>query len=389
MIAAALWLTATTVFADDRAEMTKVKTPKQAEAYIAKYGINRQVGTGMTLLHFAAYNTDLKMVKFLLSKGADPNMATEDGCGPLSTVTAEPGFEILKVLVEAGANASYLCNVSSATAGRTIMRDLFMHNWYAKTDITPILGYLKDKGLNMNHADAFGQNILFYGWEGATLKYTQMMLPKLVALGVNVNHRDRDGATPLIASASGEYGQQRAMEILVELGADINLQNKHGRTALHMATISTPFRPAIFKKLLEFGANTNLKDNEGETPLFTLVSKGNSEAIKLILAKGADVDVRRNDGKSVLEYAVVVKANRAKTLPYLLPASKNIDAPDSKGDTLLMKAAMLDQLDVVKWLVENGANMNVKNQYNATPLQIAKMNKYESIVRYLTSKGAE
>ncbi|WP_169314400.1 ankyrin repeat domain-containing protein [Turneriella parva] len=342
-----LILLVSSIQADSFQELRKVKTQKQAEAFIAKYGINKISGDGATLLSYAAYNSDLKMVRFLLSKGVDPNITSENGSSALSAAANPQGFEIMKALIESGAKINYVRGASPNSAGSTILSDLFRSGWGKKADITPML----------------------------------------IEIGADVNHRNNRGETPLMAALSSDYGQQKAIEILVRSGANVNAQDNFGQTVLHLAAKS--YEQSIFQKLLEFDPDANLKYKDGETPLFALVLYGKAEGVKMLVAKGADVDVRLANGKSLLEFAIAVKEHRAKTLPHLLPASKNINAPDSKGNSLLMTAAMLNQLDVVKLLVEHGADMNVKNQYNATPLQIAKMNNYEAIVRYLTSKGAQ
>ena len=83
---------------------------------------------------------------------------------------------------------------------------------------------------------------------------------------------------------------------------NINEQNDFGETALHCAADMS--NGEIAQLLISKGANVNIKDNEGRTPLFYIYSFGfDAENLEEILINaGADVSIKDNEGKTYIEY---------------------------------------------------------------------------------------
>ena len=66
----------------------------------------------------------------------------------------------------------------------------------------------------------------------------------------------------------------------------------------------------------------------------------------------------------------------------------DINEKNEHGYTALHYAAMNNCLEVVKFLIENGANINLCNKKGQSPLEIAYLYKCGDIVTYLLEKGA-
>ena len=134
---------------------------------------------------------------------------------------------------------------------------------------------------NVNITDGYGQNALFTAVQRVPVslrKYDSVAL--LIEKGIDVNHRDNFGRTPLyMASRSGTITD---IEKLLKAGADLNVQDsKYGHAAIHVAAISLggkyldgwtkgldgteaiENRKAIFKLLMKNGAKLDLKDHQG------------------------------------------------------------------------------------------------------------------------------
>ena len=94
----------------------------------------------------------------------------------------------------------------------------------------------------------------------------------------DVNVREADGSTP----------HAELVRVLIGAGADVNAANRYGITPLIEASRlgSTP----LIDALLKAGANPNVKLPEDETPL--MAGAGNLEAVKLFIARAADVNAR-------------------------------------------------------------------------------------------------
>lgn len=108
-------------------------------------------------------------------------------------------------------------------------------------------------------------------------------------------------------------------------------------------------------------AGVNEEIGFGKTPIFYAVENGQHEMLKLLLEKGAKVDVRDDEGRGPLTMAA--KAGNNEMVKTMVKAGGN---PDSKGEEgmtpLMIYAERHDGLEMAKFLVENGADVNAKNE---------------------------
>ncbi|MBP7829266.1 MAG: ankyrin repeat domain-containing protein [Kiritimatiellae bacterium] len=106
------------------------------------------------------------------------------------------------------------------------------------------------------------------------------------AVGVDVNLRDLQGATPLHVAA--ELGREAAADLLIAWGADVNAQDAHGRTPMHLA--ASAGQAGIERLLIAASANVNANDAEGLTPVLTAHLQNRKEVFDLLISAGAEFD---------------------------------------------------------------------------------------------------
>jgi ankyrin repeat protein len=122
--------------------------------------------------------------------------------------------------------------------------------------------------------------------------------------GVDVNDRDSSGAAPLHHAVrdEGYYTTMRISDLLT-FGADLEARDSRQRTPLHCAALKGKKADAV-KLMIEKGAEVNVADEGGATPLHYAAKSGDVDAIRLLIKAGADLEARTREGKTVWDYAV-------------------------------------------------------------------------------------
>jgi ankyrin repeat protein len=166
-------------------------------------------------------------------------------------------------------------------------------------------------------------------------------------------------AEALALAAAG--GRVRVMELLLADGADVNgVAPYSGGTPLHAAAGSGSL-PAV-EALVRAGADLNPTDRMGLTPLMSACAlgkvKGSRVALRLVEA-GADVRrVRAADGMTALKFAV--HTCPPEVIQVLIDRGAEVDGPPGTDQTALMLAARANNVESLRVLVANGADVSLR-----------------------------
>ena len=226
--------------------------------------------------------------------------------------------------------------------------------------------------------------ILAAYWAGAA------EVKELLARGADPNAKNDSGVAALIPATDN----LESTRMLVEAGAEVNARTEAGDTALIVAA-QRAGGARVVEYLLDKGANLKTATNDGATALHHAAECGDVDVLKLLVDKGADVDAQRKNpfgGQSPLASAVVFGHGAA--VRYLL--SKGAKA--NIGDAGLSRAVFQGNVEIVKALLEAG--VEVKNRGNqAFPgfggfepilaLACFSYNADPQIVRMLLDRGAD
>ena len=134
--------------------------------------------------------------------------------------------------------------------------------------------------------------------------------------------------------------------------------------------------------LIGTGADVNAKDKQGETALVEAVDCGD---LLLFSSEGPGhfkANPRDQHGRTFYQRSLEV-------VKVLIDRGADVNAKDEKGETTLMYAARSGNLEVVKFLVDKGADVNAKDSNGATALSIASANYRPKTVEYLKAYGAK
>jgi ankyrin repeat protein len=178
-------------------------------------------------------------------------------------------------------------------------------------------------------------------------------LQTMIRDGADVNARDKRGETPLMYAAT--VGSVDAMKFLIAKGADVNAQTTtSGATALIWSATDL----AKVKLLVEHGANVNTATERGRTALLIAVmSDGSADIVRFLLERGADI--KHTDFLKTTALRAATLGNDTETIKMMIDAGVDVNAADLPGITPLMMAAGWNgNLAAVKMLLAKGANVN-------------------------------
>ncbi|KAL7900627.1 ankyrin repeat-containing domain protein [Trichoderma sp. SZMC 28014] len=194
--------------------------------------------------------------------------------------------------------------------------------------------------------------------------------------------------TPLVAASN--YGNYGMVECLLKLGADPNSglgPTSHGSWA-PLAIAASFEHPKTMKMLLKNKACPNVRGMEsGTTPLFYAVKSMNVDLVRLLMRYGANPKHKHLDRPLLIEVINSEVSHKTKTeMSDVLIGSSPlmvINGQDLQGWTPLIHASRADDLPMVEWLLERGADINLRDKDGHCALFHALNMKHEKIVKRL------
>ena len=163
------------------------------------------------------------------------------------------------------------------------------------------------------------------------------------------------------------------VKYLISNGANLETSPEYEGTPLMIAVESDNYE--MVKLLVENGAKIDGKSNEGVTVFDTAISNGNPKIANYLIAKGIDISKMKTADWAAIGNLEKVKAD--------IKNGKSIDLPNSKGFTPLEASLSNKHINVAKYLIENGAVITTKAiRYPAGYGDL-------DVIRFLVDKGAD
>jgi len=376
--------------------------------------IDMFIPVGPTPLICAVRSSNIDVVKLILSKKPRIDAVDESDINALGYAILSGKIELVKLLVEAGADLTY-----------PLFRGAGYLMFSAYSNNTKIFKYFIEKGIDPHKTNRIVMNdISIYTLIGmcAAQGNIELLQYCIDSLKLDINQKfiildDKEIECMPALHVAIWCKQIESTKFLIDKGADVNLaENTYGISPLIYAAFKNI--PELCKYLVNKGADVNFQSIDGYSALYIAVRDNYEEVYKYLLENDADPTLTDKDGygayffalKNFTSYVIQFIENRIKTpekswkYPYtllyqallsddikevenLLKAGYKTDIPDSWGMVALNYAITSKSLAKVDLILQYDKNIN-KITGKTTPLcQALKMDKL--ISQRLIEKGAD
>ena len=347
--------------------------------------VNAAQGDGATALHWAVYVNDAETTALLLRAGATVNAPNNYGVTPLGLASKNGNAAIIEQLVTAGADPND--PLHAVNAGETpLMRA-------ARSGHVDAVSVLLNVGANINATETWnGQSALMWAAAEGHVPVVQMLIDH----GADIRARSNSGATPLLFAA--RKGSMNAARALLAAGSDVNQKRPDGATPLLVAVING--HEDLVDLLLEHGADPNV---EGGSTRLTVqgmraepmplefrkigYSERDSEGVARgnIFGKPLQAAVHVANWHISDQY-IVANLDRIRIIESLLAHGADVNGRNTQeeprwsgaryrrhltGATALLLAAKAADVEVMRLLLDHGADPTIHTEDNITPLMAA------------------
>jgi uncharacterized protein len=326
--------------------------------------VNSEESDGSRALHWSVHRNNAVLTQLLLDAGAEVDAKNRYDVAALSLAANNGNPEMVELLLSAGA----MPNTAMAENETVLMTA-------ARSGVAEAVALLISAGANVNERESWrGQSPLMWAAGEGNLEVVEL----LVANNADITARSKRGFTPLHFAA--REGKTAIVEALLDLGADIEEALPAGSAVVTESGLS--------------GAAQT-----GMTPLLLAIGSAHFETAALLLDRGANPNAQPLGWAPIHQVSWIRKAGQAGSnnpapqgsgkigsLEFtrrLIAAGANINAQVSsrppvgvsdlnmRGGTAFLLAARTADADLMKLLVEFGADPTVANDDNSTPLMVA------------------
>jgi len=281
---------------------------------------------GLTALLYAARSGCLGCVQALLKAGADVNKPTPNGFTPLITAIDNFHFDVAKYLLQHGANPN-------------------IWDWYGRTPLyvaVDMTTYIERHDPSFKRDKTTGLDLVKMLLDMGANPNAQLDLHRPGRGGNSNRFTDdllRTGCTPLLLAAL--VHDTAAVKLLLQYGALVDLPNINGVTPLIAAAGIGESFGGLFGGRTDFSPPAEQQINAIHT-------------VAILLKAGANINARVTDTTSL-----TARIARASSMMH------------RQGQTALFGAISRDWPDLVRYLIQHGAKVNVADDMGRTPLMAA------------------
>jgi len=319
-------------------------------------------------LHICAENNSIEAITWLLSKKIDKNLCDEEGNTAIILASKLGATEAVKLLIQAGAKLDERNN-----EGRTAIQEA------VKYSRKSIYVFLKKSVKKIDNIDLNNHNLIFDAIDSNNLEIiNDIIVNKIVKIDGDILFYENTYTNPAILKL-----------ILSKSKFDLEKNDPDGKSTLFYIVKKGASSIDTFMYALSLGLDINHVDKDGNTVLMELIKYINTEfpglkdltadekiplinlidMIPWLIEEEINYNVYNNDGENVLTYVTAV--NNIDIMKILLEYGVDPNFIDSSNTTALATAAMKgsSNIEAVSLLLNYGARPNITDNDNRTIIE--------------------
>lgn len=323
---------------------------------------------------------DPKLLKLMLDLGLDVNTTNANQSAPslLQQALSNSLFDVSKILLESGADVKYLDN-----NGNSCWHYLVQHHSPNHSDVAKLAKLLLQYNSEINCQDSAGATPFYV----ACTKGDVQMMIELKNLGADINIPNKAGFHPIYAAIHN--GHTAIVAELLKLGVNIDCK-VDGYTPLQYYCELPNNKVEVVKFLLDSGAKTDHFGTNGMTPFHIAAFKGDLAIVRLLFEKGElNVDLKSLGNNDCTALWLAAQEGKIETVKWLTQQGANLDSARMiDGRSIIHAAIYKGHFEVIKHLIEKGANVNQPNKAGFTAIYAACEKANFDIIKLLIDNGA-
>ncbi|PWE22120.1 hypothetical protein DF188_03135 [Aliarcobacter skirrowii] len=311
----------------------------------------------------------ISLAEQVLGFSSSVNSIGKDGKTTLQKELEKKNFAFAEILIRNKADIEVLDE-----DGRSILHQEILKGFSSRR----VVDFLLVNGANVNQVDNYGKSILENLIELYLASTAQKTPEKQLEKYVQEN---------------GDFDFY--IKKILAQGVNVNLKKANGRNILY-ELVNYSCEP-IINTLVEYGVDVNCVDENGITPIAYMVEEGlklvnpkeQAEFLKnlqLFLKYKVSLDIQDKDGRTVIHKAVI--ADNLQVVEKLMIKKANLDIKDNHGRTALHHTQWKGNYEIARWLISAGANLNETDNSGFNILNYAAILGHIRLVITLISSGA-
>uniref|UniRef100_A0A3B3VQ26 Ankyrin repeat and SOCS box containing 2 n=1 Tax=Poecilia latipinna TaxID=48699 RepID=A0A3B3VQ26_9TELE len=335
--------------------------------------VNKRTSRGETPLLVAVSRVQQGCVQVLLENGADPEIPNYEKETPLYKACERNSAAIVAALLNHGVAVNTRC-----IQGWTALQETVVHSNLEICDM------LLKAGAKLNLRNMYGITPLFTAAQNGQMAALRF----LIKHGADVNTQADDGATALYEAA--KMGHQEVVQMLLSQKADANKPGKTGMLPLHIA--AQRGSDTIVSMLIPVTSKARVR-RTGISPLHLAAERNRDDVLEMLIEAGFDVNAQLSEERmrlyedrrsTALYFAIINNNTEAARMLLAAGADPNLDMFRP-----LMVASRMGCIQIVKLLVEHGADINAAIPTHPTTFPAVYMfsMKYLPLFKYLLDHG--